>query len=574
MAGINLKDPKIKNAIKNATVGNPYFIPFLIFFVISFFTIIVLQNGYVKGVNELENYTSKIYNTFFLDGIDNLRSEVFYKLRLTEGDLRKFTFFIRDLKSRNMNIDGALWNTKGKLIYSSNIKIFPPKTMPKKVPYYFRISLLKGNPYYWTEVDLKNGHASVAIPIDASFLRKLTEGIQSDVALYQNGELVVATTPVFPQYLKKVPDKIKERKAVASKIDHDFTWVLLSPPLARGMNSAAFLISGAFLLFGFLLAIAWASQLTYLKMDIDEEEVNLIKMFSELLEKVHEHTTDYEQFLSLFKHIKAKFKLEFVGYFNAQFKLILKEPLEFDEQYIFEKLSGFDYSIADIKEVKREDYYITVVPVPLHSTLKYGWIIVAKKKILLKNDKARWALIHLAEILSLYESGKNLAKKLAKMAFLDPLTQIFNRRFFMIRATADLRNNQRHQNPCSVIMTDIDHFKKFNDTYGHQYGDEVLKTVAGILSSNLRDTDILGRYGGEEFVIFLPGTSLNEAEKIADRLRQHVEKYPMAKSKVTISLGVAECKMGETLDSVIGRADKALYRAKESGRNRVEVAKR
>lgn len=572
MTRLNFKDPKIKKALKKATLGNPYFIPFLVFFIISFFTIVVLQHGYAKGVNELEDYTSQIYNTLFLNGINNLKSELFYRLRLTEGELNKFTFFIRDLKARNMNIDGALWNTKGNLIYSSNVKIYPSKSKPKKVPFYFRITLLRRNPYYWMEMDLKNGHASLAIPIDASFLRKLVESIQADVALYQDGELLSATNSIFPTYLKKVPDRIRGHKVVATKIDNDFTWVLLMSPLARGINTTGFIISGMLLIVGFLLSIGWAFQLAYFKIDMDEEEINLIRMFSELLEKVHETTTTYEHFFSLFKHLKTKFKLEFIGYFNNQFKLIFKEPKEFDEQYLFEILSGFDYSITEIKEVKREDYYITVVPVPLGSALKYGWIIVAKKRILLKNDKAKWSLVHLAEILSLYESGKNLAKKLAKMAFLDPLTQIFNRRFFMIRASLDLKNSINQGNSCSVIMVDIDHFKKFNDTYGHQYGDEVLKTVAGILSSNLRDSDILGRFGGEEFVIFLPGTALKEAVKIAERLRQNVEKYPMAKEKVTISLGVSECVHEDSLDSVIERADKALYRAKENGRNRVEVA--
>ncbi len=571
MTRINLKDPRIKKVLKNATLKNPYFIPFLIFFIISFFTIVVLQHGYAKGVNDLEDYTAQIYNKFFLDGIDNLKSELFYKLRLTNGELKKFTFFIRDIKARDMRIEGALWDTKGRIAYSSNIKIFPKGTKPKKVPYYFRISLLSGQPFYWLEMDLKNGHASIAIPIDAGFLRKLTEGIQSEAALYQDGELLVSTSPLFPKHLNKIHGEIKEHRAVISKIDNDFSWVLLTPPLARGMNTTAIVISSAFLIMGFLLAIAWAFQLAYIKLDMEEEEINLIKMFSELLEKIPEQSTGYDNFLVLLKHLKEKFKIDFIGYFNAQYKLIIKAPLEFDEQYIFEKLSGFDYSITEIKEIKSDEYYITVVPVPVHSNLKYGWIIVAKKKILLKNDKAKWTLVHLSEILGLYEAGKTQAKKLAKMAFLDPLTQIFNRRFFMIRASADLKASLGHGEPCSVIMTDIDHFKKFNDTYGHQYGDEVLKTVAGVLSSSLRDSDIVGRYGGEEFVIFLPGTGLHEAERIAERLRQAVEKYPMAKSQITISLGVTQCMENDTLEKAIERADRALYMAKENGRNRVEV---
>ena len=131
-------------------------------------------------------------------------------------------------------------------------------------------------------------------------------------------------------------------------------------------------------------------------------------------------------------------------------------------------------------------------------------------------------------------------------------------------------------------MTDVDYFKNVNDTYGHTSGDLVLKTVSNVIKHQLRDYDIAGRYGGEEFVIILPFTKLEEAEMVAQRLRKAVENTNIVISKVnpdvqkkninvTISLGVCEYKNGDDEKSLLQKADKALYKAKENGRNRAEV---
>lgn len=130
-------------------------------------------------------------------------------------------------------------------------------------------------------------------------------------------------------------------------------------------------------------------------------------------------------------------------------------------------------------------------------------------------------------------------------------------------------------------MTDIDFFKSVNDTYGHAAGDLVLKTVSRIIKLQLRDYDIAGRYGGEEFAVLLPFTKLEEAKMVAERLRKAVEnkkidiskintESPQKNISVTISLGVAEYNNGDSEDTLLQNADKALYKAKESGRNRVE----
>ena len=121
-------------------------------------------------------------------------------------------------------------------------------------------------------------------------------------------------------------------------------------------------------------------------------------------------------------------------------------------------------------------------------------------------------------------------------------------------------------------MLDIDNFKLVNDNFGHDVGDYVLKTLAKIITNSIRETDIFARWGREEFVVLLPNTNLNEASKIAQKVRKNIENYKFDKvEKTTISLGVSEYKKNETLENLIKKCDIALYKAKENGKNRVEV---
>ncbi len=167
----------------------------------------------------------------------------------------------------------------------------------------------------------------------------------------------------------------------------------------------------------------------------------------------------------------------------------------------------------------------------------------------------------------------NVYAEILKHATLDALTGFYNRRQLEERIKQEVSSAKRqHRNLCA-IMTDIDYFKKVNDTYGHAAGDLVLKTVSREIKNQLRDYDIAGRYGGEEFVILLPFTKIQEAQMVAERLRNAVEskRIELADKQyinVTISLGVCEYK-GE--DNFTENADKALYKAKETGRNRVVV---
>ena len=176
----------------------------------------------------------------------------------------------------------------------------------------------------------------------------------------------------------------------------------------------------------------------------------------------------------------------------------------------------------------------------------------------------------------------NVYAEILKHATLDALTGFYNRRQLDERIKQEFSSSQRQKTPLCAIMTDIDYFKKVNDTYGHAVGDIVLKTVSKVIRSQLREYDIAGRYGGEEFALLLPFTKLNEAKMVAERLRDSIEKTTIDISEintesnvkeisVTISLGIYELKDSDKEEDLLKNADKALYQAKGTGRNRVII---
>lgn len=178
-------------------------------------------------------------------------------------------------------------------------------------------------------------------------------------------------------------------------------------------------------------------------------------------------------------------------------------------------------------------------------------------------------------IKELQESLQEKNRQLLEMANRDGLTGLYNHRYFQETLSKDFQRAVRYKESLSCIMFDIDHFKKFNDTYGHQTGDVVLKTLGGLIKELMRDSDLAARYGGEEFTLILYHTTKNDAVMIAERLRKTVEQHKFKSEdlilNVTISIGVASYYHPDIQDAktLIECADKALYRAKEEGRNRV-----
>ncbi len=167
-------------------------------------------------------------------------------------------------------------------------------------------------------------------------------------------------------------------------------------------------------------------------------------------------------------------------------------------------------------------------------------------------------------------------EELERLSRTDGLTGLPNRRHLMETLEKEVRRAQRNDRPFSLLMIDVDHFKRYNDTFGHLAGDDVLKGLAGVLSAAIRTADYAARYGGEEFTVVLPETPLDGATEVAERIRQRTQEQPFGAngSQVTLSIGIAEFPSdGQTVESVIAGADAALYGAKEYGRNRVVTSR-
>lgn len=167
-------------------------------------------------------------------------------------------------------------------------------------------------------------------------------------------------------------------------------------------------------------------------------------------------------------------------------------------------------------------------------------------------------------------------KKLFEKAIRDPLTNLYNRYFLEEEGKREIDRAKRYRYTVSLIMFDLDDFKRVNDTYGHQEGDKVLIKFAKILKSKVRSTDMPVRYGGEEFIVLLPNTTPNEAVIVAERIRKVMEevrfRFGSEEIKITVSAGIASCEPEDcSLETLIYRADKAMYRAKREGKNRVAL---
>lgn len=175
----------------------------------------------------------------------------------------------------------------------------------------------------------------------------------------------------------------------------------------------------------------------------------------------------------------------------------------------------------------------------------------------------------------LYFKGKRHYKVLLKEAITDGLTGLYDHKYFMLRLEEEVERSKRYLRPLSLLMIDIDHFKDYNDAFGHPAGDEVLMRLAEVFARFSRKVDVVARYGGEEFVIVLPETNREGARVLAERLRKHVETTPFRRDRiVTISVGVGFFEGSNVTfakGDLIKMADEALYRAKQGGRNRVET---
>ena len=259
---------------------------------------------------------------------------------------------------------------------------------------------------------------------------------------------------------------------------------------------------------------------------------------------------------------------------DEEFKLVW--PKACNDERIFEALKNLDKNYASI--LTSDD---KIGAFPLLSEDEITGCIIAKSMIEKLSKRDIDYLEQLTRQAAATINRANSYSTILQYATLDALTNLNNRRQFETRLGQEISITKRQGKPLCAMMVDIDFFKSVNDTYGHAAGDEVLRTVAGIIKQALRESDIPARYGGEEFAVLLPFTHIPEAQIVGERLRKAVEEASIniyqdteeeKQINVTISMGLAEYDGKETGEALFERADKALYEAKANGRNQVRTA--
>jgi diguanylate cyclase (GGDEF)-like protein len=295
--------------------------------------------------------------------------------------------------------------------------------------------------------------------------------------------------------------------------------------------------------FDFIIAISPYINLTY------EEDKKILKDSS------LEYVLSVEKGINI--HLNVKNKL-YKSLFSEENHVKIKsaEDCEFTQWL----RDGWIDLVNDKNVIKETEY--------LHEKFHF----IAQKILKSKENFTKILLLRDLEDISLkliYLLSKIYTENLSQMAIYDILTQVYNRALLDSILYKSAKYAKRHKLPISIIMLDIDNFKGINDTYGHLEGDRVLKTVASIIKSSIRESDYIFRYGGEEFLILLPNTDINGAVVVGEKIRRNIENFNFGfDRKVTISCGIKQIENFDNPYLDIEEADKYLYIAKKSGKNR------
>lgn len=258
-------------------------------------------------------------------------------------------------------------------------------------------------------------------------------------------------------------------------------------------------------------------------------------------------------------------------------KIYKKDP--FDEWIIANKFTLFLKDINDdfrFKDLKKELFrFRSMVAIPLIENKKIIGILKFYAELANAFDKYDARLLnYLGDISTTAVQNAILYQKTKDLAIRDGLTGLYLRKYFIERLDEEMRRAREANTALSFLLIDIDHFKDCNDTHGHMFGDKVLRILGEFLKDNLRDVDITGRYGGEEFAVILPSTAMNGSRFVAERLRENFSKLIINVNenegiKLTLSVGGVQYSKTTKLMELINKADKALYYSKENGRNKV-----
>ncbi len=296
-----------------------------------------------------------------------------------------------------------------------------------------------------------------------------------------------------------------------------------------------------------------------------------------------------------FLYMMGLFKYDMLELFPVTYKQVFENieegvvVLDDNDQIINYNKAAVNI-FEDLEEVKK-GRLITVqfkdYPIILNDDEQEGIIEIKRKmkinKYRLKKTKVYNKKIQFAGKILVFNDitkEQKALKVLEKYATVDELTGLYNRRYFLEYCEEYIKNAKRYSNNASFILMDIDYFKRINDTYGHQAGDSVLKEIAYLCCESIRNNDIIGRYGGEEFAILLPDTKIQDAFKLTERLRKNIKQKKIKATDdsivlLTASFGLYELntETDEKLSEVFMKADRALYQAKEKGRDKIVVYK-
>ncbi|OXS78323.1 sensor domain-containing diguanylate cyclase [Domibacillus enclensis] len=274
------------------------------------------------------------------------------------------------------------------------------------------------------------------------------------------------------------------------------------------------------------------------------------------------------------RHIHSILTVASKLYYQTFFTPIMASYKHVNEMYLTFKLQNGDIPVL-LNAVEREGRFECVI---VHMTLRHEYendLLQARRNAERMLQETSQAYENLQHLLSEYEEKKQemlvLNAALQEMTVTDPLTGLKNRRYFQEQLTRYVNQSKKDGTPFSILLIDIDHFKKVNDTFGHPVGDAVLQELAGKLQSETREEDVTARMGGEEFTILLSQMGAEQAQTAAEHIRFNIENGKWFHTPITVSIGVASFRQSDTISSLMSRSDEALYQAKKEGRNRIAL---
>lgn len=249
---------------------------------------------------------------------------------------------------------------------------------------------------------------------------------------------------------------------------------------------------------------------------------------------------------------------------HASYKIFAEDKSKNQERLIFgHNDDNHSYDLQESVEVPGGRWIVTATS---HPDIHAHGVPLSLLKL--------WGILASSAFAFLSACTSTLLSKIYKRSITDPLTSLFNRQFFQSRAEDELDRAHRYKQPLCLMMIDLDHFKQINDQHGHQCGDMILLETAELIQNNLRENDLLGRYGGEEFIVLLPHSNLDQAKLCAERMCAALDTEVLVfghNVSVSASIGIAELSKNQTYDNLINCADEALYKAKSAGRNRYKT---